>query len=112
MGRPEIHGLPSKWSQSGPHENLSFKKLEKRGLAGKELQRLCTQQHLWILYHTYTTERNLTVVGQASRETRVMTLTGTKGLCEEPSGFKGKRTPVHFLLVKAVIKEIGACCAT
>lgn len=30
----------------------------------------------------------------------------------EPSGFKGKRTPIHFLLVKAVIKEIGACCAT
>lgn len=50
------------------HMRTFLKKLEKkRRLAGKELQRLYTQQHPWILYHTYTTERNLLVVGQASR---------------------------------------------
>lgn len=85
--------MESVWATWEP----ALKKLERRGLAGKELQRLCTQQHPWILYHTYTTERHLLVGGQASREMRVMTLTGTKGLCEEPSGLKGKRTLFNFL---------------
>lgn len=40
------------------------------------------------------------------------TLIDTKGLCEEPSDFKGKRIPINFLLIKAVITEFGACCDT
>lgn len=31
MGRSEIQGLHSRWSQSGPHENLSLKKAGKEG---------------------------------------------------------------------------------